>query len=283
MRGIKRGTAVCIALGALVGGAAARGEDRSWRELELWDDGKAEFCAYEVSWPRYGRSNAGRALLITVKEPWAPDLEVKADRPRDGGFEVIKLNHVRDVPTGIYTYHQMASLFWRRDSGALRKIAATSSEGCGISTAQMLDGRLNTRSYFDGQGERDLDYPEGAVPDDGLPVALRDFVAGELPERLAVFPTLMAGRFAPLQPAELALSRRTGVRVTVPAGEFAATALELEGAGGGTFYFDERAPHPLIWLERDDGTTYALAKCERIAYWNMAGPGGELWLPEPVR
>ena len=50
--------------------------DAGWRRSPLWDDGKAEFCAYEVSWARYGRHYDGRALLILVKEPWAPDLDV---------------------------------------------------------------------------------------------------------------------------------------------------------------------------------------------------------------
>ncbi len=283
MRRTKSRAAAWIAFGVLSAAAAGADQHRGWRQSDVWDDGNAEFCAYEVAWHRYGRLYQGRALLITVKEPWAPDLEVKADRPRDGGFEVIKLNHVRDVPTGIYTYHQMASVFWRRDSGALQKIAATSSEACGIGTAHMVAGRLNARSYFDGQGEREVDYPEGAIPDDGLPVALRDFLEGDPPARLAVFPTLMAGRFAALEPVELALSRRTGAPVEVPAGAFSTTALRLEGEGGGTFYFDERPPHPLIALERDDGTTYSLARCERIPYWNMARPGDERWLPESVR
>src|SRR6185295_2292031 len=117
------------------------GADPSWRHASLWDDGKAELCAYEVTWARYGHRFDGRALLILVKEPWAPDLDVKADTPRPDSFDVLKLNHVRDVPTGIYTYHQMASVFTRRDSGTLQKIAATSSEACGVSTAEMVGGR----------------------------------------------------------------------------------------------------------------------------------------------
>ena len=44
---------------------------------------------------------------------------------------------------------QMASVFLRRDSGAVRKVAATSSEACGVSTAEVARGRLETRSYFD--------------------------------------------------------------------------------------------------------------------------------------
>jgi hypothetical protein len=177
----------------------------------------------------------------------------------------------------------MASLFWRRDTGALQKIATTSSEGCGISTAQMLDGQLNTRSYFDGQGERDLEYPESAIPDDGLPAALREFVTGDLPGQLSVFPTLMAGRFPSLKAATFKLSRKSGLQLKVPAGEFTTTAITLEGAGGGTFYFNEQSPHPLVKMERDNGTRYELARCERIPYWSMAGPGGESWLPEQVR
>ena len=103
-------------------------EEANWMVASVWDDGLAEFAAYDVTWHRYGKFYDGRALLILVKEPWAPDLHVKADRARPDGFEVLKLNHVRDVATGIYTYHQMSSLFWRRADGVLQKIAASSSE-----------------------------------------------------------------------------------------------------------------------------------------------------------
>src|SRR5215203_3094730 len=138
---------------------AAAGGDPSWRLSPLWDDGKAELCAYDVTWARYGHRFAGRSLLILVKEPWAPDLDVKADTAREDGFEVLKLNHVRDVATGIYTYHQMASVFTRRDSGALQKVAAASTEACGVSSAEMTGARLETRSYFDGQGDRSVPWP----------------------------------------------------------------------------------------------------------------------------
>lgn len=276
--------AVWIALSILLGGVAADAESSgSWRAHPVWDDGNAEFCAYEVEWRRYGRSYPGRAFLISVKEPWAPDLDVKADRPRPDGFEVIKLNHLRDVPTGIYTYHQMSSTFVRRDSGKLRKLVASSVEGCGISTARMTGGRLATSSYFDGQGAREIDFPAGSLPEDALPLVLRDFLTGEAPSRVSVFPTLMAGRFGPLRPAEFALERRRGIELAVPAGEFTTTALRLAGDGGGSYYFADSAPYPLVKLEHADGTTYELAKCERIPYWQMAAPGGEAWLPESVR
>ncbi|HEX5760701.1 MAG TPA: hypothetical protein VF121_16050 [Thermoanaerobaculia bacterium] len=247
----------------------------AWRHAALWDDGKAEFCAYDVSWARYGHRYPGRALLILVKEPWAPDLEVKADEPRPDGFDVLKLNHVRDVPTGVYTYHQMGSVYFRRDSGAMRKIAATSSEACGVASADMVRGRLATRSYFDGQGDRSMPWPAGALPQDGLPAHLRDYVAGPAPASLQVFPSLLAGRFADLRPATYRLERQEqGEEVT----------LRLTAGDRFLAYtFDKAPPHRLRRFADQEGTTYRLAKCERIAYWEMHDPGGEAWLPPTVR
>lgn len=255
----------------------------AWRQSSIWNDGQAEFCAYEIDWFRYGTIFPGRALLIAVKEPWAPDLAVKADTPRSDGFEVIKLNHVRDVATGIYTYHQMASAFLRRDSGALEKLAVTSSEGCGISTAQVANGILETRSYFDGQGERSAGYPEESIPADALALALRDFVSGPLPDSILVFPSLMTGRFPKLEAGSFELARENGSR-EVPAGDYETIELELTGRSERMrFAFSKKPPHRLVFHEHSDGTTYRLAKCERIPYWQMNGPGGENWLPPEVR
>ncbi len=282
LRPVAARAAVAALLAAAVTAPAAAGA--SWRADPLWDDGNAEFCAYEVDWRRYGELFPGRALLILVKEPWAPDLDVKADRPRPDGFDVLKLNHVRDVPTGIYTYHQMASVYLRRDTGALRKLAVTSSEACGVSTAEMTGGVLATSSYFDGQGRRSLPWPAGALAEDGLPATLRDHVTGELPASLSVFPTLMAGRFAPLQPAAFALSRRQVSGVELPVGEVSGVELRLERGGDWMSYlFSADPPHELLALGRSDGTEYRLARCERIPYWRMNGPGSEAWLPPTVR
>lgn len=250
--------------------------DGSWRRDPLWDDGKAEFCAYEATWARYGKTYNGRALLILVKEPWNARLDVKSDEAAD--FEVLKLNHVRDVPTGIYTYHQMASVYFRRDTGTLQKVAATSSEACGISTAEVVRGQLETRSYFDGQGDRSLPYPAEALPEDGLPAVLRDFVLGEAPATLSVFPSLMQSKFPELEPAPWKVEKRA-----VPAGVEIRLVREQRGQDSLAYTFERESPHRLLRFERQDGTVYSLAKCERIPYWEMHDPGGEAWLPESVR
>lgn len=248
--------------------------DPGWRTAQVWDDGLAEYCAYDVTWARYGHRFPGRALLVLVKEPWAPDLEVKADTPREDGFEVLKLNHIRDVPTGIYTYHQMASIFARRDTGALRKIAASSAEACGVSTAEMVRGRLETRSYFDGQGDRSMDYPAGALPEDGLPLFLRGYVQGAAPDTLSIFPSLLNGAFPRLAPARYRVEKRSlpeGVEIRLTHGDSVLA-----------YTFDPQPPHRLLRFEREDGTVYRMAKCERIPYWKMHNPGDEGWWPEPL-
>jgi hypothetical protein len=271
--------------------------DPAWRHAALWDDGKAEFCAYEVSWAHYGHAYKGRALLVLVKEPWSPALEVKADHPGRDSFEVLKLNHVRDVATGIYTYHQMASVFWRRDSGALQKIAATSSEACGVTFAEMTRGRLQTHGYFDGQGDRSERWPAGALPEDGLPAALRTWVTGLLPYTLEVFPSLLAARYENLAPRTYRLERRPAAAAaerpapaappnTAPDAAASPGAVEMLLTSGRfklIYTFEAELPHRLLRFEREDGTTYHLAKCDRLAYWNMHDPGGESWLPAGLR
>lgn len=261
--------------------AAPVGGDPAWRHSALWDDGKAEFCAYDVIWARYGHRFYGRALLVLVKEPWAPDLEVKADTPRKDGFDVLKLNHIRDVATGIYTYHQMASVYTHRDSGALRKIAATSSEACGVSTADVVKGRLSTRSYFDGQGDRSMPWPSRALPEDGLPASLRDFVAGPAPETLEIFPSLLAGRFADLKPASYRVEKKDAGEVETAAGTFPGTEIRLtSGASVLTYTFEKESPYRLLRFQREDGTIYEMVKCERIPYWEMHNPGDGAWWPD---
>jgi hypothetical protein len=254
----------------------AAGGDGTWRRSPVWDDGRAEVCSYEVTWAHDGRRYDGRALLVLAREPWAPDLEVKADSPRPDGFDVLKLNHVRDVPTGVYAYHQMASLYTRRDSGALQKLAATSSEAGGITTAEMVGRRLATRSYFDGQGDRTVAWPAGALPEDGLPASLRDYVAGgRTPASLEVFPSLLAGKLPDLKAATYRVERRE-----VPAG------VEIRLTRGPSvlgYTFDRQAPYRLLRFEREDGTAYRLAKCERISYGQMSDPGNEAGLPARLR
>lgn len=260
-----------------------RAETSSWRRSALWDDGRAEFGAYQIQWPRYGKVFDGEANLIVVKEPWAPDLDVKADVPRADGYEVLKLNHLRTVPTGIYTYQQIASAFIRRDDGSLVKLATSSFEACGLTTTEMVDGEWVSSSYFDGQGRRRQPWPLGALPEDALPLMLRDFVVGAVPETIEIVPTLLTGRLPDLTPASYLLSRGLPRRLTVPAGTFGVVRLSVEGRRSSRhFDFELAPPHRLIAMDLADGTTYRLLKSERLAYWELNQPGDEAWWPPVV-
>src|SRR3954447_26832385 len=42
----------------------ATGGDAAWRRSPVWDDARAEFCAYDVTWAHYGHRYDGRALLV---------------------------------------------------------------------------------------------------------------------------------------------------------------------------------------------------------------------------
>jgi hypothetical protein len=267
-----------------IAGAALVGGDAAWRQDRIWDDGKAEFAVYRVQWPRYARDNPGKALMVLVKEPWAPDLDVKADLPRDDGYDVLKLNHLRDVRTGIYEYHQMASVFFRRETGVLEKVATSSAEACGLTTADLVDGRLQTRSYWDGEGIREQSWPAGVVPEEGLPAMLRDYVIGELPEEITVFPRLMASQYPSLEPRRFKVARSEVSAIETPAGSFQGVRLRLENDDDWMeFDFARERPHVLLRMEYFDGTLYLLAKVERMQYWRRSGVEDERWWPEELR
>jgi len=291
MRGPRRGVpqrrlqlVLIVALALVVSCKGGPDMPAVWMQDALWDDGNAEFACYAVTWSRYGTSYAGRALLVLVKEPWSPELNVKADTPRPDGFDVLKVNHLRDVPTGIYTYHQAASVFLRRQDAQLVKFITSSTEACGISTSRWHQGVLETHSYFDGQGDHSMTWPEHTWPWEALPALLRGFVDGEAPKSLRVFPSLLQSRFPELREREWKITRHTGESVKVPAGTFGVVEFTLRhGDDVQRFAFDATFPHTLVRYRGEDGTEYRLAKRERLPYWQMHEPGGESWYPPSLR
>lgn len=255
-----------------------------WRHLPLWDAGGAEFSAYEVAWKRYGETWNARALIIVVKESWAPDLDVKADEPREDGFEVLKLNHIRDARTGIYRYHQMASAFVKRSDGSLRKLTTTSSEACGTTTCDLRGGVLRTRSYFDEQGDRETPWPASAVPVDALPLFARGLVRPSKTEKVTLFPSLLNGRLPPLRAKPWKVTRRDLGEVETPGLRAEATEVRLSaGQRAHRLVFETATPHRMLIWEHPDGSSYRLAKTDQLRYWDMNAPGGEKWWPEHLR
>src|SRR5512146_577783 len=104
-----------LVLAALLAAARAGGAGIFASDLlrdRLWDDGRAEYDVYAATEVREGLPRPARVVHVIVKEPFDRRTRVKSERP--GSIDVIKMNQVIDVPTGVYAYHQMQSTFWDR-------------------------------------------------------------------------------------------------------------------------------------------------------------------------
>jgi hypothetical protein len=253
----------------------------------VWDDGQAEFSVYDGVTRLEGQERGFTAKIIAVKEDFVRQSLVKSDEGPIPGktFEVIKFNYVRDVPTGMYDYHQMVSVFFDRRDFHPVKYAASSMESCGLTYVIAKPERRRLRhtshSYWDGEADRvlDLNWPPGTAFYDALPLWLRGFDL-ETPAR-------RQWRFLPSQ-----LQNRVGT----PEVEFATLDFEgpdasrdgrllvrmTHGAGVERLWFEREAPHVLWRWEKANGTVLALRKTQRIAYWQHTAPEDAALLGEPM-
>ena len=258
----------------------------------LWDDGRAEIDAYEATIKRYGILRSLTAYLVVVKEDLSKTQLVKADPGHDPGDlrTVLKLNHVLNYPTGIYSYHQMASCFFDRGTMDLMKLSLTSNEWCGNTYKEYTrrDGRgtLHVHTYWDNQAEATYDLPTG--PDvvfyDALPLWIRSLPQSAGTERaLRLLPSQIEskGPRPEAQAATLVAAREEGI--VVPAGRFRALRWELRTAGGrpDVYWTAGDAPHVLVAWDRGDGGAYRLKWTQRLAYWTLNRPGDERFLQGP--
>lgn len=235
----------------------ARQGPSAWRVDPIWDDQRTEVSSYEVDWRVQGERAAGQARLVVEQEPG------------EGGGGTLRMRHERDLGLGGQVLHQRASLALDRGDGGLRRMTVASDGPGGLVTAYLARGRLELRpGHASGEGERNLDYPAGALPEDALPLLLRDWIADSLPSKVEVFPALLPGDFRRLDPAIYSVAR-SRTQLTVPAGSFAVVELRLESAGSRLVYdFDERPPHPLVRLVGADGGEYRLLSSVRV--WRTA-------------
>ena len=92
----------------------------------LWNDGRAEVSTYDAVDVRYGIPRASVAVLIVVAEDLDRARLVKADHPagEPATQRVLKLNQVRSIPTGVYRYEQMLSVFGAARTDALDPVNA---------------------------------------------------------------------------------------------------------------------------------------------------------------
>ena len=267
-----------------------------------WDQDQAEINLYDAVEVRYGVARqATEAALIFVKEDHRAEDYVKADDPARGDLPAIKLNWSVVVPTGIYTYRQMASVFVDRQSALPFRESFTSQEWCGntvkdlrlIRTAQANSFRYRYWSYFgnEGEGERTvaIDSVDTAVFADALPVYLRALDLPAIAESgrtytISVVPTLIANRAQPdrvAAPLAVAVSVARLEDVTVPAGRFNVWRITVEyTSSDGTkqrelYDYDDGPDRRLIGMQRADGAVYKLRKSMWLDYWRHHDVGDE--------
>ncbi len=268
----------CAPAVAHVDGAGGAGERPLFADA-LWDDGLAEVASYDVRERRYGTLRDATATMIVVKETFDADALVKDDGPEraERTIDVMKLNHVLTVPTGVYTYRQMASVFVTRDRAQPVERVIGSQEWCGITHKRLAvrGGRatLHASSYFGGEGERSFDVPmdDRTVLYDALPLWLRTL---ELERRHARRVRLVSQQLSNRAPrpelAEATITVGAPRSIVVPAGTREVVPVTVEHAAGtDVLSFAREAPHPLVRWDRADGGSYALRGVRRVAYWEL--------------
>lgn len=258
----------------------------------LWDDGQAEIASYRVVQRKYGELRTGEAVLIVVKEELDADALVKADGPHHPHtLTAMKLNHVLTVPTGVYTYRQMASLWLTRSGGRPMKLVTSSQEWCGITHKTLGvrgdEGLLRTSSYFGAEGERAYGVPldDVTVLGDALPLWLRTLDLTEPGERtLRIVDEQLSNHASRPGVRRATVAVGPAETLEVPAGLFEVVPVTVRrGESVERLSFRRRRPHTLVRWERADGGHYELDWVHRAPYWDMnrLRDVGSLGAPEP--
>ncbi|MEP6809734.1 MAG: hypothetical protein ABI992_05785 [Chthoniobacterales bacterium] len=239
-----------------------------------WNDGKAEFNIYAGEIVRYGTPRPCEVLHILVREPFDPKQFVKPDDwQRPGIVQVLKMNQILPVPTGLYLYQQMHSNFWRVDTGALAKFSLTSSDSCGNT---YKEGRhegekfiYEYRTYWDGMasGSEDVVVPPDGHFYDELPWLVRtiDFSKPDSTFEIPLAGTTINSKkdnftFRPAKFSFTATER--AITVTV------------EHAGGrDLFILDRDPPYLLREWKAADGSRLKMKRNLKVDYWNYNKPG----------
>ena len=258
-----------------------------------WGDGRAELAGYALTTQRYGQSRKGVAVSIFVTEPFSKLLRVKADpgkHPKSDEFQVMKLNLIRDFPTGLYDYNVMTSAFVGIDrfgkfpAGSAAKISFSSQEWCGHAYDQLLFGdkfiEQTSHSYFDGEADQQekIRQPENGVSEDVLFLWARGFAEpflspGET-KNAPLLLSLLDSRLhhKPLSWEDTQFSRSKDVTEITASGEkFKIHGMKASKKNGKTWTFsvEEAPPHRIIKWETSDGEIGTLLKSDRLAYWQM--------------
>ena len=274
-------------------------DDAFW---EVWHDGHAELAGYDLITPRYDELRHGVAVTVFVTEDFADGPRVKADpgrHPEHQVFPVLKLNLMKDFPTGIYDYNVMTSAFialapvHERPAGFATKVAFSAQEWCGMTYQQVVFDRHAVRgsshSYFDGEADKNetLAYPDTGMATEALYAWARGFAAPVLAPGESRQVRLLRGletarlRHQPLVWERATLARlpdKATIEVRGATYEVDVMTAQLEGGETTTFYVESAPARRIIKWTRSNGEVAELLKSDRLKYWELNGPGKESYL-----
>lgn len=156
--------------------------NRSSNDLDpYWYQGKAEVSSYELQQSRYGEIHPGYAVLVFVTEDFLTDKQVKNESYKSkSSTKILKTNHLRKFPTGIYDYALMTSVFnpvdTRKYPHAL-KVTFSAQDWCGQSFMQLnRKGKgyeVEVRSYFEQEGDQNFTVAPDLLLEDEIMNLLR--------------------------------------------------------------------------------------------------------------
>lgn len=171
---------------------------------DYWYQGKAEISRFELQQSRYGEIHEGDAIMIFVTEDFRTDMQVKLemDINKDKAINVMKLNFIREFPTGIYDYSAMTSVFTPASdykTDRCLKITNSVQEWCGHVFTQLnwKEGKkydVKSFSYFEADGDQSFELKAPYLEDEiwniirmnpkNLPLGKLEIVSGILYSRL---------------------------------------------------------------------------------------------------
>ncbi len=239
-----------------------------------WNDGKAEFDIYDGQIMRYGQARQTEILHILVREPFDLKQFVKPDDwQRPHTIQVLKMNQILHIPTGLYVYQQMHSNFWRADNGRLAKFSLTSNDSCGNTYKEARRGgetfHYQWHTYWDGmaEGREEVKLPPHGYFYDELPLRVRtiDFSKPSGDFEIQLTPTIINSKKDKLvwKPAQVHFeSTDRAIYVTV-----------AHDGGSDRFVLDRNFPHLLRTWQAADGSKLQLKRSLKVDYWNYHGLG----------
>ena len=247
--------------------------DESWAMNKYWEDGLAEVATYEAERVVYKKKRSFDYTLITVKEEFNQEFNVKTDDyQRADLFPVMKVNEFCAIPADNYPYHYLTSLFFRRDQPvALYKLTSSSQEWCGNTFKTIVDDGVNLKesynSYWDQQGLGSRDLRRDVLLEDALPYSLRALRYEQKPAFDVVVMDLQQTSKAsePIYyQAHLTTTESPAAEAAEPAWR---VALQLAPDKQNVYWFAKAYPNVLLRQTTWDGRTLQLKGTRRYAYW----------------